>query len=208
MIKIERFINELMSSNCFVVWDDETHRCVIIDPASEKALKELSFIESHSLVLDYILLTHEHTDHTWGVNALLDAHKNSKVVCSEKCKLGLPEAGTTYFRFYYDDPNYSYIVKRVDFVAEDIDFKLKWNGTTIQFYLTPGHSFGSMCIRLNDTLFSGDTIMQSKPFINKRNGSFELYKKSISEIIKVLPQDLLVYPGHGEIFPLSTFEYK
>lgn len=208
MIKIERFINELMSSNCFVVWDDETHRCVIIDPASEKALRELSFIESHSLVLDYILLTHEHTDHTWGVNALLDAHNNTKVVCSEKCKLGLPEAGTSYFRFYYDDPNYSYIVKRVDLVAEDIDYELNWNGTTFQFYLTPGHSFGSMCIRLNEMLFSGDTIMQSKPFINKRNGSLELYKQSINDIIKVLPKDLFVYPGHGDTFPLFAFVYK
>lgn len=197
-----------MSSNCFVVWDDETHHCVIIDPASEKALNEISFIKSCSLTLDYILLTHEHTDHTWGVNALLDSYNDAKVVCSEKCKLGLPEAGTTYFRFYYDDPNYTYNVKRVDLIVEDIDHILNWNGISFQFYLTPGHSFGSMCIRLNDMLFSGDTILQSKPFINKRNGSLEMYKRSINDILNVLPKDLIVYPGHGEFFPLSKYEYK
>lgn len=83
-----------------MVWDDASLRCLIIDPASEKSLREIEFIESHNLTLDYILLTHEHTDHTWGVNALLDKY-DAKVVCSQKCKENLPKAGDAYFLLYY-----------------------------------------------------------------------------------------------------------
>ena len=70
MLKIVRFINELMTSNCYVVYDDETRGCLVIDPASEKSLREMDLIETLHLSLDYIIITHEHTDHNWGVNAL------------------------------------------------------------------------------------------------------------------------------------------
>lgn len=66
MLKIERFINELMNSNCYVVYDDNTKRCLVIDPGSEHSLREIEFIEENELTLDYILITHEHTDHNWG----------------------------------------------------------------------------------------------------------------------------------------------
>ena len=70
MLKVERFINDLMTSNCYVVYDEVTKGCLVIDPASEKSLREIQFIEERGLSLDYIILTHEHTDHNWGVNSL------------------------------------------------------------------------------------------------------------------------------------------
>lgn len=204
MIKIERFINELMSSNCFVVWDDETHRCVIIDPASEKALKELSFIESHSLVLDYILLTHEHTDHTWGVNALVERY-NPEVICNTACKDALPKSGDMYFRLYYDEPNYTYTVCKVDHTTEELDNHLVWDGKVIEFIPAPGHSAGSICIRLGDKVFSGDTLMQFKPYVNKKSGSKDVMRQTINRIVSSLPSSTIIYPGHGEIFDLTDY---
>ena len=66
MIKVERFLNDLMSSNCYIIWDDITHSSIVVDPGSEKSQKVIDFIDSHNISLDYIFLTHEHTDHTWG----------------------------------------------------------------------------------------------------------------------------------------------
>ena len=86
MLRIKRFDNELMNSNCYAVWDDSSDHCLLIDPASRFALKEVEFIEQVNLTLDYILLTHEHTDHTWGVNELTRRYVNAKVICSEACK--------------------------------------------------------------------------------------------------------------------------
>lgn len=208
MLFVERFVNELMSSNCFVVWDNEMHRCVIIDPASEKAEREINYIEENHLFLDYILLTHEHTDHTWGVNALLEKYDSAKVICSVYCREALPTAGNMYFRLYYDDPNYTYKVKRVDYTTEELNWELLWNNYKIEFIHTPGHSQGSICINIDNYLFTGDTIMQYKPYINKRGGNLEVYKNSVATILSKFMGAIQIFPGHGESFPLSAFGYK
>lgn len=202
MIRIERFINDLMTSLCYIVWDDVTKNAIVIDPASEYSLREIEFIEENCLSLDYIILTHEHTDHTWGVNALLDKY-DSKVICSEKCKENLPDAGNMYFRLYYERENYTYAVRRVDFTSESLNGVLEWNGLLIKFILTPGHSMGSMCIDIDGKLFTGDTIMQYKAYVNKRSGNFKFYKQSIQNVVDTYSQETYIYPGHGNTFLLK-----
>lgn len=193
-----------MTSNCFVVWDDDSRCCVVIDPASEKAEMEIQLIEEYHLSLDYILLTHEHTDHTWGVNTLVEKY-NPKVICSAACKDALPVAGNMYFRLYYDDPNYSYAVCRVDYTTEELDNHLEWDGKTIEFIPAPGHSAGSVCIRHEDRLFSGDTIMQFKPYVNRKSGSKDVMKQTINHIVTSLPSSTMIYPGHGDVFVLADY---
>ena len=191
-----------MTSNCYIVWDDVTMDALVIDPASEHSLREIEYLTRLGLHLDYILLTHEHTDHTWGVNALLDKY-DAKVICSEKCKENLPKAGNTYFRLYYERKNYTYAVKQVDYTTEQLDNHLQWNDHQIKFIPSPGHSMGSVCIDIDGNLFSGDTIMQYKAYVNKRNGNLEQYLNSIDFIVKSYPENTKVFPGHGVVFPLQ-----
>lgn len=191
-----------MTSNCYIVWDDVTKGAIIIDPASEHSLREIEFLEKNGLHLDNIILTHEHTDHTWGVNALLDKY-DTKIICSEKCKENLPAAGNTYFRLYYERKDYTYAVRQVDYTTESLYDHLEWNGIEIKFIPTPGHSMGSICIDIDGRLFTGDTIMQYKAYVNKRNGDLEQYKQSVHNIVKRYSPDTTIYPGHGESFLLS-----
>jgi len=200
MIHIERFINELMSSNCYLVVDDDSKHCICIDPASEKSLREIEYIEKNGLTLDYIILTHEHTDHTWGVNALVEHFPETKVICSEVCKQNLAKEFQAYFLLYYDNQDYHYNVCKVDWTIEELGDKLEWQDYTINFIYTPGHSLGSICLLIDGRLFTGDTVMQSKPYINKRNGSKELFYKSYRKIIREFSDEIVVYPGHGESF--------
>ena len=183
MLRVERFVNELMTSNCYILWDDITKKSIIIDPASEKSLNEIEFIQRNSLSLDYIILTHEHTDHNWGVNSLLDRFPDGKVVCHVIAKENMDMESKSYFRFYYDDSSYSYKVRRFDVVIDQSDYELSWNGYLIKFIYTPGHSMGSVCILVNEWLFTGDTILQAKPYVNRRNGSKEYLKESIRTIL-------------------------
>ena len=207
MLKVNRFINQLMSSNCYIVEDEESKHCFCIDPASEKSEREIEYIELNSLSLDYIILTHEHTDHTWGVNALLNKIPLCKVVCTQLCKDALATEAKAYFQFYYDDPNYSYNVERIDFTTEDLGWHLIWSGHHIVFISTPGHSPGSICIAIENVLFGGDTLMPFKPFIKKRSGgSMEQYRESVGRIVSAYPGDTLVYPGHGEIMILKDVQ--
>ena len=202
-LKVERFINQLMTSNCYIVVDVASNHCLCVDPASEKSEREIEFIHLNELTLDYIILTHEHTDHTWGVNALTENFPDAKVICSAVCKDNLAKESQAYFRYYYNNRNYNYTVNRVDIITEEINNKMLWLGHQIVFINTPGHSMGSICMDLDGCLFTGDTIMQVKPFINKRNGSKELYYQSLKKILDRYPTDTIIYPGHGEVFQLN-----
>ncbi len=196
-----------MKSNCYIIVDNIAKHCIVVDPASEKSLNEIAFINDNSLVLDYIILTHEHTDHTWGVNALLEAFTEAKILCSQACKDELPKADQAYFSLYMDDPNYEYHVKRVDITIEDLRWTLVWQNHTVRFIPTPGHSIASMCFSLDDCLFTGDTIMQfKKVYINKKTGSWNVWISSVEKIVTLFKGDTLIYPGHGATFLLK--EYK
>lgn len=205
MLKIYRHINDLMSSNSYVLSDFESRCCIIIDPGSEKSEEIIQFISEKDLVPEYIILTHEHSDHTWGVNALLDKYPSIKVIGSQACKDALPRAVQAYFRYYYSDPTYVYHVRRVDITVEELNSQLQWHNYTIQFIATPGHSYGSVCFIIDNNLFSGDTIMQAKPYINKRDGNMELYHKSIELLKHTIPFNMNVCPGHGEQFKFENF---
>ncbi len=201
MIKVERFVNELMTSNCFVVYDEHTKKCVVIDPGSEKSEREINFIKKNHLLLEYIFVTHEHTDHNWGVNALKDAFDVSKVVCSEECSIRVKIINKIYFLLYYDDPDYVYQMTTPDIIIRNDDDLVVWNGITISFFYTPGHSFGSMCIKIGDLFFTGDTIMPYKPYFNGRDSNEDDWYISIEKVIGSIQSDTIIYPGHGD--PLS-----
>lgn len=198
MLKVQRFVNQLMLSNCYILYDEDTKRCVVVDPGSEKSEREIHFIKENLLSPDYIILTHEHTDHTWGVNSLLDIY-DIRVVCSRPCMNNLNKESSAYFRLYYNDPTYHYAVRRVDLTVEEVNYRLHWNGWLAHFLLTPGHSVGSVCVELGNYLFTGDTLMEYRPYIPKRNGSKEEYRKSIEAIVnKYTDKKMIVCPGHGD----------
>lgn len=194
-----------MTSNCYIVVDEASKHCICIDPASEKSLREIAYIEDSKLTLDYIILTHEHTDHTWGVNALVERF-GAKVICSEVCKQNLAKEFQAYFLLYYDNPDYHYTVCKVDKTTDELKGCMEWQGFIIEFIPTPGHSLGSICLLIEEMLFTGDTIMQSKPYINKRNGSKEKFMESVKMVLETFPTNTVIYPGHGEPFQLKDYQ--
>ena len=207
-LKVERFVNELMSSNCYIVIDEDSKHCLCIDPASEKSLREIEYISEKGLTLDYIIATHEHTDHTWGVNALKEHFPSAKLICSELCEKYAKKESRAYFLFYYDNPDYRYELMPADVViGRDADV-LKWQGLSICFLLTPGHSRGSMCIDVDGMLFTGDTIMPNKPYFNGRDSNEDDWKKSVQKIVATYSGNVIMYPGHGETMQLKEWENK
>lgn len=206
MLKVQRFVNELMTSNCYVVYDEDTKRCLVIDPASEKSLKEIQLIEEKKLFLDYIIITHEHTDHNWGVNALRERFPEAKFVCSEQCNKYVKKTNRAYFLFYYDNPDYRYEIAVADILISRQEELLSWDNREISFFLTPGHSYGSMCIDVDGMLFTGDTIMPFKPYFNGRDSNEEDWRASIRRVLARYPLHALVFPGHGEQITLETWK--
>lgn len=194
-----------MSSNCYIVVDEASNHCICIDPASEKSFREISFIEDNKLTLDYIVVTHEHTDHNWGVNALKERYPQSKFVCSELCNKNVRKTNRAYFLFYYDDPDYSYEIKPAEKIICKKRELMTWYGYDVTFLLIPGHSYGSMSIEIAGLLFTGDTIMPFKPYFNGRDSNEDDYKTSVSLIIATYNEGTMVYPGHGDLLRLGDW---
>lgn len=205
MIKVQRFINQLLSSNCFIVYDDETMRSLLIDPGSEKSENEIDFIEENHLIVDFIILTHEHTDHNWGVNSIKEKYPDCKLVCSELSEKMIKKTNRVFFTYYYNNPDYIYTIDSVDIVIKDNDEVLKWDEIDIHFIMTPGHSKASLCIDINGLLFTGDTIMPYPRYIHKKDGDEEEWRKSVKLIESKFSKETDIFPGHGD--PLKLGEW-
>ena len=203
-LKIERFINQLMTSNCYIVADEESKHCLCIDPASEKSEREIEYIEQNGFTLDDIIVTHEHTDHTWGVNTLKEKYPEAKLLCSELCDKYAKQSSKAYFLFYYGEKGYRYELMPADILIND-DIFINWHNSQIGFLLTPGHSKGSMCIDINGRLFSGDTIMPYPSHLNKRDSSIPDLRESIEKITRLYRPETIIMPGHGDTITLRDW---
>lgn len=201
-LKVIRLVNQLMNSNCFIIVDNDSNSCIIIDPASEDSKREIKFIEEHSLKLDYIILTHAHADHCWGANALKGRYQEAKLVYHDD-KYQKREI-LLFFRMWHEDVNYSFDLLPADILIED-NCIINWHDHEIRFVLTPGHSLGSMCIDLEGMLFTGDTIMPFPPYFNGRGSNKEEWASSVKKLGNIYSPETKMYPGHGDVMTLGEW---
>lgn len=197
-----RFINTPVPSNTFLLIGGDG-RCIVIDPGSKEQVELRDYILSHHLILDYIIITHEHFDHCWGVNYLLEAFP-AKVVATQKCSEWV-QTPMNYFNQLYYNSDEMYQIKKVDVIVEEVGWKMMWEDVSIVFINTPGHTDKGMCIEIGGCLFTGDTVLyRTKPFIKKRyGGSLPVLKQSIDKIYQSYSGDTKVFPGHGDPFLLK-----
>lgn len=204
MIWIARFLNPLMNSNCYVIHQEQHKECVVIDPAAEKCENILPYLEANNIVPKFVLLTHEHVDHTWGCNYLREEF-GAKVLCSRNCAKYMNVNSRSYFQLYYDQCDYEYQIAEPDQFVEE-GFRISLCGVEFVFFETSGHSAGSVCIEIKgeNTIIGGDVLMKTKPYISKPTGNKQLFEESIMRMKALFPPTAMVYPGHGEPFELAN----
>ena len=75
MLKVKRIKNNPIDSNCYVIYDKALgDDCIIVDPGSEDNSNLYDLLNSENLYPQYIILTHEHFDHCWGVDLLVEKY--------------------------------------------------------------------------------------------------------------------------------------
>lgn len=186
MLNIETLPLGAYQTNCYIVWEENSGDCIVIDPgyAPEQVILEA---EDLGKKVDAILLTHGHFDHVGGVKGI--AERLGCPVYLHEQELSQPEqmtAGPLYYTCTYGEGDV-----------------LKLAGLTIRVLHTPGHTPGSVCLLTENILFSGDTLFQGS--IGRTDfpgGSFSQMQKSLQRL-KALPGNLRVLPGHG---PESTLD--
>ena len=171
-----------LETNCYVVINEETLACVVIDPGDESNTI-MDYIESNRLKCEAILLTHGHFDHVGAVNEILEQtgcalyinpRDEGYDVGKSGVKFKMPEGGK-----YYDDGDV--------IVEAGLEFKV---------LATPGHTPGSVCLICGDALFTGDTLFRgSCGRTDLPGGSMREEMRSLKKICR-LEGDFEVYPGH------------
>lgn len=171
-------------TNCYIVWEEGSKTCCVIDPGYEPETV-LDVVEDTGLTLEAILLTHGHFDHVGAVRDL--AADSSCRVFLHPAELSMPKVMTAGKLIYTDTYN-------------DGD-ALTLAGLTFRVLHTPGHTPGSVCLLTRDVMFSGDTLFSgSCGRTDLPKGSRTDLTRSLSKLA-ALEEDYRVLPGHG---PAST----
>jgi glyoxylase-like metal-dependent hydrolase (beta-lactamase superfamily II) len=191
--KVEILVVGPLFSNCYIVWDEKTKEGVIIDPGDD-ALSILKTIEKFDINIKYILATHGHFDHIGAVAPLRRELKAEFL--AHKGDFFFIEDGENAARRWGVDIEQP---PKPDRFIDDGD-KIKVGNYNLEVIHTPGHSPGGISFLCDGMLFGGDTLFQgSIGRTDFRKGSFEEISESIKNRLYTLPDDTIVYTGHGPI---------
>lgn len=212
---IYRSVFKYINSNMYILLEGES--ALIIDPHETNELLDL-LREIRNIT---IILTHEHPDHTSGINWFQQRFPY-KVICTKNCSdyLSLDEntrpilisfileeqdrlQGTNLldeFKKHYVPRTY-----KADITFDDVLIE-QWGGHRLEFFKILGHSRGSCGIIIDKKLaFTGDSLMKDLPVITRFPGGNK--KTYINETLplleKKLKKDMMIMPGHGDPFLLN-----
>ena len=167
-------------TNTYLAWEETSDTCVVIDPGYE-AETILRAAEEAGKKITAILLTHGHFDHVGAVRSI--AHRTGCRIYIHRAEQDQPEqmtGGMLFFSHTYGEGDV-----------------LKLAGLEIRVLHTPGHTPGSVCLQVEDTIFAGDTLFAGS--IGRTDfpgGSMAQMRQSLARLME-MPENYRVLPGHG-----------
>lgn len=204
-MKIERLTHSPFQENTYIVWDEETRDTIITDPSCLSENEELElkeFITKNNLSVKYLFNTHGHLDHIFG-NAFVRQIFSPIHYAPEK---DLPlfdmakEQADGFGLTIKPSP------KPHKYFSESE--KIQFANTTITPIYTPGHTPGEFCLYFEseNICITGDVLF--KESIGRTDlweGNYETLINSINSKLLTLPDETVIYPGHGD---KSTIYYE
>lgn len=180
-----------LQTNCYIVTDENTMDTAIIDPGADSNVI-LDYIERSRMHPKAILITHGHFDHTMALETVWEELR-LPVYMSEK-DLGI-EIGNG--EFILDPPEETVFVSEGD--------EIEAGSLCFTVLETPGHTPGGLTYRIEDCLFTGDTLFRLSIGRYDFPGSSSLQLSQSLEKLRALPGDYEVFPGHESS---TTLEYE
>lgn len=190
-LRIKNNVIGMLGTNCYLVYDEETKKAVIIDPAENSSFI-LTQCRELGVLLQAVLLTHGHADHIGAVPELVRALRIPVYAGKGEAKL-LEEPSLNL------STNFGRAVSVTGAELLEDGQELELLGRSWKVIATPGHTAGSVCYYLEQekVLFSGDTLFcESYGRTDFPTGSSRELIQSVTEALLVLPEDVAVYPGH------------
>ena len=190
-MKVEKFVTGIISTNCYLVINEDTKQAVVIDPAACPSYL-MSHIKSEGLKIEAILLTHGQFDHIMGIDGFLSEF-DVPVYVHEEDADAMEDPVLNQSSTYTS----GYTFGKARYLRDRQTLELA--GYTFQVIHTPGHTKGGCCyyVASEGVLFSGDTLFQNSvgrtDFVNSSTSDLV---HSVREKLFLLPDDTMVYPGH------------
>ncbi len=196
MLQIQLFTFNPFQENTYVIYNNKK-QCWIVDPGmnyEDENETLIAFINENQLVPQSIINTHTHIDHIFGVQYLIDKYKigfgihKGEIPLLNSC---IKSAAMFGIKFNHIPQPTFFIVEEESFLLGDEQLKV---------LLCPGHSPASIVFYYpkgkwaitGDVLFAGSIGRTDLP-----GGSFETLINSIKSKLVLLPDDTVIYPGHG-----------
>ena len=186
MLKIYTLPLGSYQTNCYIIHEETAQTCCVIDPGYTPEIV-LDKVEEQGLTLKAILLTHGHFDHVGAVKELV-AETGCEVYihAAESTMPPMMTAGPLYYTKTYGEGS-----------------QLHLAGVDISVLHTPGHTPGSVCLVVDDHIFSGDTLFAgSCGRTDLPGGNWSTILKSLRRLAS-FERNYWVHPGHGTSTTLS-----
>ena len=195
---IKQFTFNHFEVNTYVIVDEASKQCAIVDPAAEASYEDsqlVDFIEQEQLQVTHILLTHAHVDHIAGLRQCCDHWHLPVTMHAEGRKLlKQAEAYGSIMGFAVDN------MDDLDVVEIEDNQVLKIGNTKVECRYVPGHCPGSMCfvIPSEKAVITGDALFHfSIGRTDLPGGDYPTLIEKLKTRILTLPDDYRVLPGHG-----------
>ncbi len=191
-IKVQ--MNFVGETNCYILVDETQKKAMVIDPAGNVD-KIITILDNLGAKLEYIYLTHCHADHINGVNDL-KKERGGKVLIHRKGRENL-ENRVPVLAEYIGLPQ---IYVKEDSIVDDEDI-LHVGDIELRVIYTPGHTNDgtSLYCEKEEMLFSGDTLFKGAwGRVDLPTSDFDSIMNSIIKKLLILPENTIVYPGHGK----------
>ena len=173
-------------TNCYIIYEEGSKTCCVIDPGYTPEVV-LDKVEALGLTVEAIVLTHGHFDHVGGVRQIAAETGCDVYLCADDLSMPpMMTAGPLYYTKTYAEGS-----------------RLNLAGLDIAVLHTPGHTPGSVCLIVDDHLFSGDTLFSgSCGRTDLPGGSWATILRSLRRLAE-LEANFWVHPGHGQSTTLS-----
>lgn len=200
-LKAKTIINTPISSNCHILYDGLKRRGLIIDPGSENIQEILSYVNDNKIIVDYVILTHEHFDHIWSADKF-----NASVICSQECANNIVN-NKKNLSFFFRPPGFSLEITVL--LIEDIGMMLQWQGYNIEFIKNKAHSPGGILFTIDNYIVTGDMLIKDTKTTTKLPLSqVDDLEVCESWLLSKKGNNYIVLAGHGDNFELDHYNLK